>query len=271
MKTKHLLLIICALTFCGCVPPDPDGYLDMHYFYGNATDKSITVEVFRRNPADLTAITRDTSFVVFPGKEFELVFRGIFCQPFDLHEAYRGYFITYSNGDKTFTQDIDSEEGYNWLLKCDSYIELIELKSYTDKYYKYVFTDKDFEDPAVHYIYGNDTDKNITVEAFSRLDPNDSAALTRDTSFVIEPGKEFVLVFEGKLREPFSFHNTTTGHVVTYSNGEKTYKQDIDAENGIPWLLDSFFYHPLLTERMVEYRKFVFADKDFEGEPDPAK
>ena len=115
-----------------------------------------------------------------------------------------------------------------------------------------------------HFIYGNATDKNITVEVFERdLRDTTNTIIRRDTSFVIAPGNEFSLSFYGGgilgIGNPFSFHGSLLGCFLTYSNGEVTITQEAFQKYDNPLFSRSTYEKNSETEY-----KYVFTDKDFE-------
>lgn len=146
MKLKTILLMLfAAAAMGGCIaigdPSPPPAY----YIYGNATEWDITVECFTKiadDDAD-SAYRKDTSFVIAPGKEFTLMFSE---GPFTFLGYYRGQYLIYSNGEKTFRQEssVSSYTYRNPLFSCYTYETVSE--SLDGYYYRYVFTDEDFED-----------------------------------------------------------------------------------------------------------------------------
>lgn len=147
MRLRTVLSMLFAATLCGCVfrgdPAPPPTY----YIYGNATEWDITVECFTKVSEENAdpAYRKDTSFVIAPGKEFTLRFiKGHIATPFEFGSGHS--YLTYSNGEKTFMQEGYKPLGTYRNPLFSHYTYETVSKSLDGYYYKYVFTDEDFED-----------------------------------------------------------------------------------------------------------------------------
>lgn len=140
MKIKHLFFLTLFLPLTGCNiygdPPSPTVYT----VFGNATDRTITVETFNNDYS-----TNIMSFSISPGEKYSFD-----DEPFVGQSEH----VIVSNGILEFTQSLKEELLPNYLFNLNSYkMSRVEKNKFDRKiFYEYVFTDYDFSEASGNNI-----------------------------------------------------------------------------------------------------------------------
>lgn len=139
MNRKLFFLLCVPLLLTGCFR---EKYGTTHYCFGNKTNKVVHVVSYSHLDSSGKPVDIEHSFGLAPGEEYEIkdTAMGGFPGPFNRR------YVRISDGERevTFVSRPDQADQKTYLYDVESY-RLVKSKKY-ERWYRYDFTDRDFED-----------------------------------------------------------------------------------------------------------------------------